>query len=336
MFGSLNQLAVTVGILIVYILNTWIPYYITSIVVMGITLAFAISIALIIPESPRWLVSHGEELEANRVLRLLRGRNANVQAEMRGLMKIVESQSELSLVEKFQMFRRPAVFIPMILSICLMFFQQFCGINIVIFYAGNVLDTAGVKKPDLSADFGVGAIQVIATFVSVLLIDILGRRFLLCLGGILLALSTGVLGVYFFLHDHMCKNGTNDKHSYCDNEFGYLAVVCLGVFIIGFSIGWGPIPWVMMSELAPLQVRGIMSGVATALNWGFAGIITSLFHSYEKQVQTYGAWWTFCGVAILSVIFTIVFLPETKGKDLEDIEEYFVNRYQSKKTKEED
>ena len=333
LFGSLNQLAITVGILIIYVLNTFVPYYITSLVVMATALAFSLGV-LLIPESPRWLVSNGQELEANRVLHLLRGPNANVQREMKGLMDIVESQSKLSLVAKLQMFKRRAVFIPMIFSIFLMFFQQFCGINIVIFYAGSVLKSAGVKSPDLSADFGVGVIQVIATFVSVMLVDVLGRKILLSFGGFLLALSTGVLGLYFFLHDSTCNGIISDKHVYCESDFGYLAVISLAIFIIGFSIGWGPIPWVMMTELAPLQVRGIMSGIATALNWLFAFIITSAFDPYKSKVQAYGAWWTFCGISVLSIVFTIVLLPETKGKDLEDIEDEFNRRYGSKKDKE--
>ncbi len=102
-------------------------------------------------------------------------------------------------------------------------------------------------------------------------------------------------------------------HWYCESQFGYVAVGCLAIFIIGYSIGWGPIPWVMMTELAPMQVRGIMSGVTTTMNWTFASITTMSFDYYGNVVHTYGAWWTFCGISCLSVLFTIVFLPETKG-----------------------
>ena len=330
LFGALNQLSVTVGILLIYILNTVVAYYITSLVVMGIVVLFAICV-LFIPESPRWLVANHHELEANNVLYKIRGPRADVAREMRQLKKVVESQSEISFWEKVAMFRRTSVLVPMLLSIALMFFQQFCGINIVIFYAGNVLKSADVSHPDLAADFGVGIIQVLATFVGVLLVDILGRRILLSVGGVLLSVSTGVLGVYFYLHDHKCHGNISDAHWYCDSQFGYLAVGCLAVFIIGFSIGWGPIPWLMMTELAPMQVRGIMSGVATAINWTFAAIITVSFNYYVKVVNTYGAWWTFCVISFLSVVFTIVFLPETKGKELEDIEEYFNQRYSVKK-----
>ena len=295
---------------------------------MGVALLFTIGV-IFIEESPRWLVAQGRNLEAHRVLCTLRGPRADIAREMRTLQKGIESQSEYTWMDRLVMFKKIEVLVPVILTVLLMFFQQFCGINVVIFYAGNVLQSAGLqpKEADLAADFGVGIIQVLATFVSVILVDLLGRKVLLTFGGVLLALSTGVLGVYFFLHNHVCPHEHGSVPAYCEPHFGYLAAACLAVFIVGFSIGWGPIPWVMMSELAPLQVRGIVSGIAVTVNWGFAAIITGGFDGYEKAVRPYGAWWSFCFISILSVIFTLVFLPETRGKHLEDIEEHFIKRY---------
>ena len=327
LFGSLNQLAITIGILLIYLMNTFIPYYISALIVMGVTFAFGVCVWLVLPESPRWLAVNGKYGDAQSVLIVLRGKNGGAAEEIKRLRENLDSEDEYTFWHRLNMFRKRSVFVPMILSVALMFFQQFCGINVVIFYAGSVLQSADVSNPDLKADLGVGVIQVIFTLVSVFLVDILGRKILLSIGGILLALSTGVLGMYFFLHDHDCHGKISSVHTYCEAHFGYLAVACLAVFIIGFSIGWGPIPWVMMTELAPLQVRGIMSGVAIAVNWTFAAIITSTVTLYEKEVQTYGAWWTFCAICILSVIFTIIFLPETKGKNLEDIQEYFKKDY---------
>ena len=154
---------------------------------------------------------------------------------------------------------------------------------------------------------------------------------MLSVSGVLLSVSTGILGVYFYLHDHNCHGKISDAHFYCDSHFGYLADVCLAIFIIGYSIGWGPIPWVMMTELAPMQVRGIMSGVTTTMNWTFASITTISFNYYVNGVNAYCAWWIFCGISCLSVLFTIVFLPETKGIGLEEIEEFFNQRFGVKK-----
>ena len=323
LFGSINQLAVTVGILLIYLMTTWIRYYIVALVAIGCTLIFAIAV-IFLPETPRWLIANRQRLRANAILYRLRGPKANIVREMNTLEKAIEKEEEFSFVDQVKMLRQKSSLIPLIFSIFLMFFQQFCGINVIIFYAGNLLETAHMSadKANISADLGVGVIQVIFTLISVLLVDLLGRRVLLTLGGALLSLSTAALGIFFFLEHHYPKNNTIQSE-----DFQFIAVACLAVFIIGFSLGWGPIPWLMMGELAPLQIRGIVSGIATALNWSFSAVITVSFDKYSHVVHPYGAWWTFSVISALSIVFVLVFLPETRGKDLEDIQEYFEKRY---------
>ena len=333
LFGSINQLSITVGILLIYVMLTGIPYYIVALMVMGFIVVFAILVCFI-PETPRWLVADKQQLLANSILYRLRGTNANISHEMKLLEDAVEEQGKVEFKEKLRMFTKLTVIVPLILSISLMFFQMFCGIAVVVFYAGIIIETAGLnpKEASFSADFGVGGIQVIFTFISVLMVDIVGRKILLSVGGVLLALSTGILGLYFFMTEHFCHHDTSVF--YCADHFGYLAVACLAVFIIGFSTGWGPIPWIMMGELAPLQVRGIVGGISAALNWSFATLVTGAFYKYQEAVHSYGAWWSFCFISSLSVVFVIVFLPETKGKDLEEIEADFKRKYGLKTTTE--
>ena len=87
-----------------------------------------------------------------------------------------------------------------------------------------------------------------------------------------------------------------------------------------------------MGELAPLQVCGIVGGISAALNWSFAILVTGAFYEYQEAVHSYGAWWSFCFISSLSVVFVIMFLPETKGKDLEEIEVDFKRKYGLKST----
>ena len=303
-------------------MTSFCHYYYGALVAAGLSLVFVV-VVLFLPETPRWLMANNERLKANGILYKLRGPRANIQKEMSTLDKGLERDAELSFMDKLKMLRYKYSYIPLIFALFLMFFQQFCGINVVIFYAGTVLKSAKVSHANLAADFGVGVIQVIFTFVSVVLIDMLGRKILLCAGGLLLSLSAIGLGIFYYL--------TDPKHSVdhldTSKDFSYLAVVCLAIFIIGFSIGWGPIPWVMMGELTPLQTRGILSGIATAVNWTFATIVTVSFDPYEKVVKPYGAWWTFGVISALSIPFVFFLIPETKGKELEDIQEEFEKRY---------
>ena len=302
-----------------------------------VSLAFVLLYVLLlflIPETPRWLVSNGLRLEANNTLWKLRGPKAEVMKEMDTLEKAVAVEGEISFHDKLRMLKQRAVFIPLIFSILLMFFQQFSGINVVIFYAGRVLSSAGLPQNDaaFAADFGIGGIQVIATFVGVMLVDVLGRKVLLLIGAVFMTLSTGVLGTYYIIDYLSCHGGSTNEtvidKSWCHMDHFYiLSVLCLALFIVGFSISWGPIPWVMMGELAPMQVRGLLSGIATFTNWSFATIVTGAFSSYQDSVRPYGAWWSFAFCTVLSIPFVIFFLPETKGKDLQEIQEFFDNKY---------
>jgi len=156
-------------------------------------------------------------------------------------------------------------------------------------------------------------------------------------------LSTGLLGLYYFLTDYVCAHRynvdpnnmtTSDLPIYCEpqsSNFFVLAVFSVVLFIIAFSIGWSTIPWVMMSELSPLRVRGLLSGIATFVNWTTASILTGFFPEYQGVVKNYGSWWTLMGITLLSIPFVLVLVPETKGKSLELIEKQMKNR--TKKTR---
>ena len=287
--------------------------------------------ALFLEETPRWLVANHQHVQAERVLRKLRGPDYDVDKELSEQQASYDTS--ISLVQKLKFLRKRRAFVPLMLSLALMFFQQFSGVNIVMFYAASVLKGTSLKtNPNLIADFSVGTIQVLATVVSVLLVDVFGRKILLVTSSIIMALSTGCIGAYFFFanqniicsqfHFLVCKGSA-------ESDFSWLAVAGMAFFTIGFSIGWGPIPWLMMGELFPQKVRGILSGVATAVNWLFAFIITMLFTDYQKYVQPFGGWWTFMIFILLSIPFVIFLLPETRGKTLEQIEENFRQKWGS-------
>ena len=283
----------------------------------GIGVFYSVAI-LFIPETPRWLLVNGKEEDAKKALQRLRGRAINIDKEMSRLLDDIQAEGESTLAEKLLEFKKWPVIIALVLSLALMFFQQFCGINAIIFYGAKITASAKVPDPDLAFSLGIGLMQVFVTFIGVILIDLAGRKKLLVSGGVLLFIGTTLLGVCYILcalHPHYCKYTS------------YVALVALVTFITGFSIGWGAIPWVMMGELAPLKVRGIMGGIATAVNWSFATIVTLFFNDYQKAVHPYSAWWSFAFVVFLSIPFVIFLLPETKGKNLEDIQEE-LKRYQ--------
>ena len=153
--------------------------------------------------------------------------------------------------------------------------------------------------------------------------DKLGRRKLLVLSGTLQCLSIVALGVFFQVNH--CLNVKEPSDSPCTSspEVGPLSLVALIVYMTGFSFGWGAIPWLLMSEILPSKARTIAGGVCTFFVWMCSFAVTYMFNSLTKLIHKNGTFYFFGGWAFASVIFVLLFVPETKGKTLEDIEMYF-------------
>lgn len=154
--------------------------------------------------------------------------------------------------------------------------------------------------------------QVIATFVSVMVVDRLGRRILLLASSIVMGIATVLMGVYFFMQ-------SKDKNS-VDN-LGWLPVVCLCVFIVMFSIGFGPVPWLMMGELFASDIKGVAGSIAGTSNWVLAFIVTKTFVNLNKAIGPGETFWLFSGITFVGAVFVFFFVPETKGKSLNEIQQ---------------
>jgi len=276
---------------------------------LGVTTIFAI-FSLSLKETPRWLISQGKNLEAGKVLLWLRGKSYDVTNEQREIEDQVHSEKKLTFSETVQEFKTRPVYYPVILAMLLMFFQQFSGINAVVFNAGDIFKgVAG--NPGLVSSLAVGLTQVLATFCGVIMTDVLGRRVLLISGAVIMCVSISVAGAYEYLHY---------KHHDHIAAMGIAGIVC---YNIGFSIGWGALPWLLSSEIIPLRVRGAGVGIATFTNWLLAAIVTGAYKDYQKLVNSYSAFWSFGLICFCAAIFTAIFIPETKSKSLEDIEKSF-------------
>ena len=334
LFGACNQLFVTIGVFLTLGLGALansnnmetFHYFHISLVAVGIIVISEL-LLLLICETPRWLYAHGRASEGRKNLKLLRGPNANVTKEEEAIREALERQGKLSLGELFLQFKQRTVFHPFILVLMVMFFQQFSGINAVVFYAASIFKEAGVGDPSLLSAMSIGGAQLVATLIAVILVDKLGRKILLVVSSATMCLSTGVLGIEFLITDTICGgvtgNGTTSHHALCHHNIGWLAILATIGVIVGFSLAWGPIPWLLMSELLPLRVRSLAGSIATFSNWSFATLITFTFESYVHAVSPKTAWWSFAIIMFVSIFCVVFFLPETTGCSLEQIEVYF-------------
>lgn len=263
------------------------------------------------PETPSWLVSKGKHDAANQSLKRLRDSSNDNQLELSQLIDQASGQQSGSGFT-LSAYGSKKHLCPLLLSLGLMWSQQFSGINAVMFYATNIFVESGSSISPQYATIIIGASQVPATIVGSLLVDRLGRKVLLCISGTLHVISTASLGFYYY--------ATASQES---NSFGWVPVASLVIFIIGFSVGWGPIPWLMVAEITPQTSRSATSALATAFNWTCAFLITKNFESLNEAITKHGTFLLFAAFALLSIIFTVFCLPETKGKSEEEIQRHF-------------
>jgi SP family facilitated glucose transporter-like MFS transporter 8 len=171
-------------------------------------------------------------------------------------------------------------------------------------------DAGSDLKPSL-ATIIVGVIQVVATFISTLVVDRLGRRILLLISDFVMAICALLLGVYFYL-----KTETDTDV----NSLGWLPLTSVCVFIIVFSLGYGPIPWMMVGELFAPQIKGFASSLSCVLNWILAFLVTRFYSDLKDEFGTHTTFWIFAVISAIGTVFVFFIVPETKGKTLDEIQ----------------
>jgi len=306
---SLNQLAVTVGIVISYIAGyafsragNWRMMLALAAIpatVLGVGMFF-------MPASPRWLISRNLVDKARSVLERMRG-TSDIQNEVEDIEKSVGQQSK-SWRELLTPMVRPAL----VVGIGLAVFQQVTGINTVIYYAPTIFEFAGFKSASAAilATMGVGIVNVLMTIVAMQLVDRLGRRPLLLIGLGGMVASLVFLGIAFWLKDS-------------SGILGWLSAGSLMLYVGSFAIGMGPVFWLLIAEIYPLNIRGLAMSAATVFNWGANLLVGITFLSLINILGRSGTFWLFAFMSIISWFFVWLFVPETKGRTLEEIENHW-------------
>ena len=316
----MNQLAVTVGTMLVQALGIKLDYVWLSVVGITLMVIFAPLVALTLKESPRWLIIKGKKAMAINSLSWLRGPDYDVDLEVQEIETQLAGE-EKSLIQIVRTICSWPVLYPIILSVFLMFFQDFVGYYAVIFNGEEIFEEAGVSNAAVITFISIGLVQFIATFIGAFLTDIFGRKLLLMIGSVTMCLGMMGLSTYDFLKNEPYCDPPGD--SKCKNNLEPLAIASMVVYMGGFSIGWGALPWLMTSEMIPTRVKGPGVGIVTCISWIFTVIVLSAFGSYEEAVKPWGTFLTFAVFSIISLFFIAIFLPETKGKSLEEIERHF-------------
>jgi MFS transporter, SP family, galactose:H+ symporter len=305
---SLNQLAITCGILVSYLIGyafaaggLW-RWMMALGAVPGAILAIGM---LVLPETPRWLAGHGRLEEAKAVLRRLRG-TGDIEAEFSELRTDLRREGRLP---GWQELLSPTVRTPLIIGVGLAIFQQVTGINTVIYFAPTIFQSAGLSSASsaILATAGVGVVNVAMTVVAIRLIDSVGRRTLLLTGLVGMALCLVLLGLGFAFES-------------TSSALGWLTTLSVAAYVGFFAIGLGPVFWLLIAEIFPLYVRGRGMGVATIANWSFNLLVTVSFLELINVLGRSGTFFLYAALTVAAYVFTRTLVRETKGRTLEAIE----------------
>lgn len=317
-FVSSYQLAITIGILLAYLVDDVLSSSGNWRLMLGLAIvpgALLILVMLTMPETPRWLLGHGRRDAAVASLTKVRG-SRGIDAAIDEIQEQVSEDAEqASWGEVFgRALRRP-----LMVGIGLAVFQQITGINAIIYYANEIFADAGFSTPQEQAEatlWAVGVVNVLATFIAIAYVDRFGRRPLLFAGLVGMTVSLVAVGTAFVFLDEDATNGGTTP-----STVGIITLVSLVVFIASFAFSLGPIVWTVISEIFPNRVRGRAVAVATAANWGAAFLVSQFFLSLIDWIGTAATFYLFAFFSIVAYVWIRRYVPETKGRSLEDIQD---------------
>jgi MFS transporter, SP family, sugar:H+ symporter len=328
--ASLQQLAITIGIFVAllsdFIFNSAAGNDATAALwlnlgawrwmfLVGVVPAIVYGwLALSIPESPRYLLLIGKRDEAERVFSTIVPKD-EVQGAVDDIEKaIAEDKKNANATLRGRSFGlHPIVWVGIILSV----FQQFVGINVVFYYSTSLWTAVGLGDHAFLLSVVSAIVNVLVTFIAIALVDRLGRRLLLLIGSVGMAIPLGLEAVAFSfatLHDGQLSLPTG---------WATVSVISANVFIIAFGATWGPLVWVLLGEIFPSRIRARALGVAAAAQWIANFIISETF----PPLSSWSLPWTYTIYAVfaaLSFFFVLFRVPETKGVALEHTEELFM------------
>jgi sugar porter (SP) family MFS transporter len=307
---SLNQLAITVGILGSYLIDYGLSGTGNWRLMFGLA---ALPAALLFigmlfqQESPHWLIRQGREDEARQVLRRVRA-DGDIDAEVREVREV--SQREGGLRDLVSPRVRPLLVVGVMLAV----FQQITGINTVIYYAPTLLQGAGFGNSGaLLANVVNGAVNVGMTIVAIWLLDKAGRRPLLLSGTMGMAAGMAITACCFL-------GGENLK-----GAVAIVAVLGLLIYTGSFAIGLGPVFWLLIAEIYPLKIRGAAMSVASMANWAANFVVTVSFLTLLSAIGGSGAFFLFGFLTLVALGYFWRKVPETKGRSLQEIERDLVS-----------
>jgi sugar porter (SP) family MFS transporter len=322
-FVSGYQLGITFGIFLAYLVDELMQssdwrWMLGISSVVGVALIVAI---LPLPDTPRWYLKVGRRDDALSAMKKVQ-EGDNAEAALAELEKSVQSDRQASWGVAFSKRWRS----PLMVGVGLAIFQQITGINAIIYYADKIFDAAGfttVAGQTMATTWAIGGVNVLATLVAVAWVDRLGRKPLLLTGLIGMGVSLTAVGFAFLSLGDVQLAGSSQGPS----DAGAVTLVALVVYIASFAFSMGPVVWTIINEIYPREVRGRMVSIATAVNWFSAWLVSQFFLTLTGSIGEPATFWLFAFFCLVAFLWIWRFVPETKDRTLEQIEQMWTKRF---------
>lgn len=315
--GTLFQLMITIGIFLISVTNVFIVRTFvnseTALPLMFLTITFFAMFmfvgSFILPESPRWLMLKGKREKAFAVLRRTLNSEEEIEKEINEIAATLENGAKTT----GRAFILHGYFLKVLLvGVLLQMFQQLVGINMMIYYSTTIFGYAGMKG--ILAMMTVPTVNMLFTFPAIHLVEKWGRKKLLYVGAVAMLITMLAAGFAFQ------SIGAVTDPSLIGGGPKALLLAAVILYIFGFAVSWGPVAWLVCSEIFPLEGREVGMTITTMVNWTFAGLVMNYALSFMAKFGNASIFYLFAGFCVLAILFVSRFVPETKGATLEEIE----------------
>ncbi|KAJ3672554.1 hypothetical protein LUZ60_007275 [Juncus effusus] len=267
--------------------------------------------AIFLPETPNSLIQQGKDPQnVTKLLQKIRG-VGNVEEELEDLISAIDASKKMD--NSFKTILEQKYRPQLVMAILIPFFQQVTGINVIAFYAPILFRTIGMlESASLMSSVLTGVIGIIFTFISMLLADRVGRRILFISGGIQMVVSQIIVGA--IMATKLGDQGSLSK------AYAYLVICFILVYVAGFAYSWGPLGWLIPSEIFPLEIRSAGQSINVAVNFLLTSFIAQMFLTMLCHMKS-GLFFFFAGWLVVMTVFVYLFLPETKNIPIEKIDQ---------------
>lgn len=346
------SVAIASGVTVVYTLGLLLKcqWQLVAMICAAFPVMSVVLHYFLLPESPVWLVTKNRIGDASRQLAWLRGARHpdDVQQEIDQIVDRARKNKKsgtLSLVSSVKALARPEAYKPLLIMNTFFFFQQLTGVFVVIFYAVDVVIEAGVTVDPFLVTVYIGVTRLVFTVLAAWMSKTFGRRPPAIISGIGMSLSLMTLATYLYLNSAAAPALTTDGvlnstllnatvvpavTDQTSSKFSFIPLTMLLLYILSSTVGFLTLPWSMIGEVYPTQIRGFLSGLTTCVAYGISFFTIKTYPLMKELLHKHGVFYLYGTMAVLGTIFVMLFLPETEGKSLQEIEQKFAKSRESR------